>query len=1294
MTKDRPPSVATTPEGGADAVFAVGVRAFPYLADHGFQDMLVLPGSFYIDAALAMHGERFARASGTVRNATFDSPVIVSDEDTPVAVRVAHRGTFVEYVFHEGVASAAGGSSPGPPAARLEIHPVAATSPETRIDTWSVEAFQAAAPAALDATEFYEALLVNGNWYGPDFRHLSAIWRDGDRAVGSVTMPAQETESELRSCRPLLLDVATQLLSVFTLDKGRTFVLRSIERVEILDLPYPDRLWALATWRPDPDSGGPVGHVRLVDSAGVPFFELHGVRLTLLPRPNPAPGRAPATLAVAASFTAEPLADSLNFWADRFAAPIAPVFAPYNQIFQQLLSPGSAFRQNADGANAILLSLEHWADSRFPVMRVSDERARECFGNRPRRVLPNGLDIVHLNDYETDYVYKEIFEDHCYARHGIRLPDNATVIDIGANIGLFSLFVCSRSANPRIFAFEPSPVVYDLLRANCSAYASDARVFNLGVAAAAGTAAFTFYGKSSVFSGFHTDASQDRKAIEAVIRNVLTSDAAVAPDEADAYVGELAADRLDAATFQCRLTSVSDIIRDQDIAAVDLLKIDAEKSELDILAGIDERDWPRIRQIVMEIHDPTREKVNDVERLLMAKGYSCVIDQEPSLAHSGLFSLFAVRGGVAGDHGTAAPLDDKDRRTGNLERHAADFAGALRAFMLHSKVPLILAFCPPSSPSGADPPLRSALDAAEERLTAEVARIAEVHTIGSRSLLARYQLDDCFDPDSNRLAHIPFTPEGYAAIGTALFRVMFNLRQAPYKVIVLDCDNTLWKGLCGEDGPLGIEVTPPYRALQEFMVAQVRAGRLLCLCSKNNERDVLGVFRQRTDMVLKEEHLVSRRINWSDKAENVKSLARELSLGLESLIFLDDNPVECATVGINCPGVLTLRMPANADAIPAFLDNIWAFDSPPSTAEGRDRTRMYRQNIAREQSGAQLSLKDFIEGLDLRVSMTEPQAAQIGRVSELTFRTNQFNFTTVRRSELEVRDFLARDGGRGLTACVSDRFGDYGLVGVVLYEERADCYCVETFLLSCRALGKGVEHAIVAAVAQRAVSAGKSLVEFRFAPTATNAPAGEFLRSIARVRRDAAGDSWVFAAGDLAGLEYHPDSASIERHPRTSSSEEPDVPPSSTRRLHDLSAHMQGLGEEFAGIAAITHAVEEHRFRARTTERASVAAAGTLEAALADIWQRALGVPHIGLHDKFFEAGGTSLNAVRVISTIEKELKHHLSIVHLFECPTVSMLAAKLRPPCEVAAAEVSASAGAALRGRQRRYSAARRQSS
>src|SRR2546430_8004671 len=204
-------------------------------------------------------------------------------------------------------------------------------------------------------------------------------------------------------------------------------------------------------------------------------------RSTLFPYTTLFRSATAANLVIASNFTAEPVEDSLRFWGDHFGTPIHVEFAPYNQIFQQLLDAGSAFRTRRDAVKVILLGLEAWAtgDPRG-VMTLTRERADQCFGDRTRCVLPNGLEIVHLNRYETDYVYKEICEDRCYLKHGIRLPDGATVVDIGANIGLFSLFVMSRCRNPTIYACEPAPAVYELLKANCEAYGSQVRALNVG----------------------------------------------------------------------------------------------------------------------------------------------------------------------------------------------------------------------------------------------------------------------------------------------------------------------------------------------------------------------------------------------------------------------------------------------------------------------------------------------------------------------------------------------------------------------------------------------------------------------------------------------------------------------------------------------------------------------------------------------------------------------------------------------------------------------------------------------
>jgi FkbH-like protein/FkbM family methyltransferase len=1272
-------TLSTERPGEACAEFRVGVRSVPYLADHGFQDMVILPGAFYVEMARYVDHELTQRVPGLVQNLAFRNPIILAAEDTTIRVDVRDRGSGrVEYTFCE----SGTGDGRARTAARLEIDRNASPPPEAGMDVPSIEAFQAQSDAVIDAHGFYGMLRRNGNFYGPGFQKISAIWRSGRRALGKLSVARGEAGPH--GFPPSVLDSITQVLASFVIEKGKTFVLRSIDRVGLTHGNLPDTLWAYAVVREQNDDGEGilVGDVRVFDQSGNQHAELSGVTFAFLDPVDAAGEGAAASLVIASNFTADPIEDPLKFWGGHFGAPLHLEFAPYDQIFQQLLDPESAFRRNRDGVNVILLRLEEWAArDRHGDMTPGREKAARCFGDRARYVLPNGLEIVHLNRYETDYLYQEIFEDQCYLRHGIRLRDGATVVDIGANIGLFSLFVMSRCRNPAIYAFEPAPALHDLLKANCEAYGSSILAANLGVSDRPKTATFTYYEKSSVFSGFHADENQDREAIQAVVRNTLSRATSVEDESVENYVAELTADRLRRTTHECRLTSVSEIIRENRIDTIDLLKIDAEKSELDIIKGIDDGDWPKIAQIVIEIHDPTRKAVEQVESLLTAKGYRCAVEQERLLERSGLFNIYATRGEAVAGSGTSHAHQSAD----GLRRNVRDFCAALSAFMKQATAPLVLCACPGSPAAEADAELSAVLSEAEQTLLSEAGAMPKVHTIASTSPLQRYPVKDYYDPHGHHLGHIPYTPECYAAIGTMVFRTIYNLKRRPYKVIVLDCDNTLWKGVCGEEGPLGVEVSAPYRRLQEFMVGQMKAGMLLCLCSKNNERDVLDVFEQRTDMALGREHLASWRINWNSKSDNIKSLAAELNLGLDSFIFIDDNPVDCADVKINCPGVLTLQLPRNSESFPAFLEHVWAFDHADSTEEDGNRTRMYRENAERQRFRDQaVSLKDFMKGLELRVGIAEATDDDLGRVSQLTFRTNQFNFTTVRRSENEIRDLLKRGHATCLAVRVADRFGDYGLVGVVLYAAKADRYEVDTFLLSCRVLGRGVEHAILSWLGQRAVGEGKRLVELVHRPTEKNVPVREFIKSLRVQDGNETATSWIFAAERLASLEYHPDQTAQCDH--EAPAPEPDArAPRSEREfgVGDRSEALRLIGERLHGIDRIAAAIEEFRVgKEPPRDPVDGAPDGTLQAALLNIWRKVLGRPRIGLNDNFFEIGGTSLRAVQVIAMIKKELNRNLSIVTLFECPTVAQLAAGLQAPAGVA--DRAATTAAAVRGRRR----------
>ena len=260
--------------------------------------------------------------------------------------------------------------------------------------------------------------------------------------------------------------------------------------------------------------------------------------------------------------------------------------------------------------------------------------------------------------------------------------------------------------------------------------------------------------------------------------------------------------------------------------------------------------------------------------------------------------------------------------------------------MARSKTPLILGFCPDSPAALAEPDTRDLFARIREQIAAALQGIPGLCLIGPDDLKP-YPVEVYYDPQRDQLGHIPYTPLFYAALGTILARRVHALKSPAYKVIVLDCDNTLWKGVVGEEGIAGITIPPAWSRLQQFMVEQASKGVLLCLCSKNDESDVLDVFEQRPDMVLKRDHLVAWRINWEPKSENIRALAQELNLGLDSFIFLDDNPVECAEVQAGCPEVLTLRLPIDGD-IAGFIEHVWAFDRLSVTSEDQQRTAMYQ----------------------------------------------------------------------------------------------------------------------------------------------------------------------------------------------------------------------------------------------------------------------------------------------------------------------------------------------------------------
>jgi len=508
--------------------------------------------------------------------------------------------------------------------------------------------------------------------------------------------------------------------------------------------------------------------------------------------------------------------------------------------------------------------------------------------------------------------------------------------------------------------------------------------------------------------------------------------------------------------------------------------------------------------------DPVEEPLNfwmnelEIPCVIKFSPYSQVFQQllDPastlSTNHSGLnVVLIRLEDWWHGAGNLPSGQESREKVQERVERHARDLFDAMKFASGNSRVPYLLCFCPASRQIQTDETLAGFFSLLESQIAERLKDASGTYVVTSTECADLYPVAEFEDRRANEASHVPYTREFFHGLGTMIARRFYRIHTPPHKVVVLDCDNTLWQGVCGEDGALGVSVGPAYRDLQELIIAQRDAGMLVCLCSKNNEEDVWRVFEKNPGMVLKREHFISSRINWQPKSENLRSLSAELQLGMDSFIFLDDSAIECAEVEARCPEVLTLQLPGQEADFKKFLSHVWAFDRLKITEEDRLRSDLYAQNAEREQLLAQsFRLEDFLAGLELQVEFLPMTKAELPRVAQLTQRTNQFNFTSVRRSEGEVEQLCSAGNAECLVMRLRDRFGDYGLVGAMIFTRQSGLLDVDNLLLSCRALGRRVEHGMLSHLGRIAQEEGREKIRINFVPTPRNKPARDFLESI------------------------------------------------------------------------------------------------------------------------------------------------------------------------------------------------------
>jgi FkbH-like protein len=338
------------------------------------------------------------------------------------------------------------------------------------------------------------------------------------------------------------------------------------------------------------------------------------------------------------------------------------------------------------------------------------------------------------------------------------------------------------------------------------------------------------------------------------------------------------------------------------------------------------------------------------------------------------------------------------------------------------------------------------------------------------------------------------SPAAGPAYGEMVARLIAARQGRSYKCLVLDLDNTLWGGVIGDDGMDGIVIGQGsplgegFVAVQEYAKELARRGVILAVCSKNDEANAREPFEKHPEMVLRLNDVASFRANWDDKAANIKAIAAELNIGLDALVFLDDNPFERNFVREQLPMVAVPEVSEDPAEVPQVLADAGYFESLAITDEDRERTAQYQENRAREQLRAGASdMETYLRGLEMRMVWRRFDKLGLQRIVQLINKTNQFNLTTRRHTEDDVTAIMADPASFGLQIRLLDRFGDNGIIAIVIGRTTSPAtITIDTWLMSCRVLGRGVEPTTLNLVAAQARALGATHLIGEYIPTKKN----------------------------------------------------------------------------------------------------------------------------------------------------------------------------------------------------------------
>ena len=370
-----------------------------------------------------------------------------------------------------------------------------------------------------------------------------------------------------------------------------------------------------------------------------------------------------------------------------------------------------------------------------------------------------------------------------------------------------------------------------------------------------------------------------------------------------------------------------------------------------------------------------------------------------------------------------------------------------------------------------------------------------VKVIDIREFICQYPTHELIDWKFYFISQMGMNPKLSKPFKAWFERKMESIALKRKKCLVLDLDNTLWGGVLGEEGIDGIQIGGDYPGKaflywQEALHQLAKSGVILAVCSKNNEQDVLDAWEKNPFILLKKEAFSAYRINWQDKATNIKELATELNIGLDSMVFVDDNPTERELIKQVLPMVAVPDFPEQPYMFPDFFKQLVNayFKVYSVTDEDRKKTEQYKANAARANAQAKfVDFDSFLESLDIQITIEKANEFNIQRIAQMTQKTNQFNLTTKRYTDADVKGFV-ETGWKIWCISVADKFGDNGITGCVMVNGNE----IDTFLLSCRILGKGIEIAFAKKIMAMLQENETHVLIAKFLPTVKNAQVKDF----------------------------------------------------------------------------------------------------------------------------------------------------------------------------------------------------------